>query len=244
MPNRTIALCLLFASSALAAGEEALESSPSQKQDVAKISEAMGHLIGKSIQDLGLDLDLGAVVKGMQDAAAGKTPPLNEAQCVQAIGVLQKETLSAASEKNLEEADRFLEKNRKEPGVVALEEGKIQYRIAKKGEGQIVQPYNTPLIRYSARYLDGTVFSPADAEELISLDETIPGFSKGILGMREGEARTLFVHPDFGYGKREDAHPNSLLIFEIEVVKADASAEAHAASNAEWPVSFPKTPPQ
>ena len=34
----------------------------------------------------------------------------------------------------------------------------------------------------------------------IPLDQTIPGFSKGIVGMKEGEKRRLFVHPDLGYG--------------------------------------------
>ena len=51
--------------------------------------------------------------------------------------------------------------------------------------------------------------------------------------MREGEQRLLYVHPDLGYGPHGLSMPNALLVFEVELIKADASAEAQAASNAE-----------
>lgn len=199
-------------------------------RDVAKISEAMGHLIGKNLQALGLDLDVQAIVKGLKDASEGKTPPMNEDECVQAIASLQEESFSAAAEKNREEADNFLKKNEKEEGVVSLENGKLQYKIMKLGEGQSVQAYNSPIVRYTARYLDGQVFGAVTDEELISLDEAIPGFSKGLVGMKEGEIRTLYLHPDLGYGKQGHLLPNALLIFDVEVVKADASADAQSGS--------------
>ncbi len=60
----------------------------------------------------------------------------------------------------------------------------------------------------------------------IPLDQTIQGFNLGIAGMKEGEKRRLFVHPELGYGTTGHLPPNSLLIFDIEVVKADNSAQA------------------
>ncbi len=213
--------------------EESSQKTEDESLDVAKISEAMGHLIGKNLQELGLSIDLASVVKGMQDAAAGKAPPLSEDQCVQAISLLQEENLSAAAEKNLSDAESFLEKNAKEEGIVAIEEGKIQYRITKKGDGAPVQTYNSPLLHYSVRVLNGSILGQSNEDEVVSLDETIPGFAKGVVGMKEGETRTLFVHPDLGYGKQNSPNPNSLLIFEISVTKADAAAEAHAASNSD-----------
>lgn len=57
---------------------------------------------------------------------------------------------------------------------------------------------------------------------MISLDETIPGFNKGLIGMKEGEKRTLFIHPDYGYGTSGYLPPNSLLTFEVELIKANS----------------------
>ncbi len=228
MRNRIIFFALFLASVGYSE-----ESPQNDALNVAKISEAMGHLIGKNLQDLGLNIDLASVIKGMQDAASGKVPPLNEDQCVQAISLLQEENLSAAAEKNLSDAEAFLEKNKKENGVVALEEGKIQYRIDKQGDGDAVKDYNSPLLHYTARILNGSILGESKEDEIVSLEEAIPGFSKGVVGMKEGETRTLFVHPELGYGKQNPVSPNSLLIFEVTVTKADASAEAHAASNSE-----------
>ncbi len=218
-----LAPLLVFAAVALHAQDS--------ERDVAKISEAMGHMIGKNLQALGLDLDITAIVKGLKDAADGKSPPMNEDECVQAIASIQEESYSLAAEKNRKTADAFLALNQKEEGVVSLENGKLQYKIVKLGEGQTVESYNSPIVRYTARYLDGQVFGTAAEEELVSLNEAIPGFSKGVVGMKEGEIRTLYLHPDLGYGNQGHLLPNALLVFEVEVIKADASADAQAASN-------------
>jgi peptidylprolyl isomerase len=205
----------------------------SSEHDIAKISEAMGHLIGKNLEALGLELDVQAIVKGLQDASEGKHPPMNEEECVQAIAILQEENFSVLAEQNRQEADDFLTDNKKKNGIVTLENGKLQYEILKEGSGQTVEPYNSPIVRYTARYLDGQILGAVTDDELISLDETIPGFSKGVIGMKEGEVRKLYLHPDLGYGKQNHLLPNALVVFEVEVIKADGSADAHAASKAD-----------
>ncbi len=215
-----------------------LQAETSQEHDIAKISEAMGHLIGKNLEALGLDLDVEAIVKGLQDASSGKHSPMSEEECVQAIAVLQEENFSLLAEQNRQEADDFLAANKKKEHIVSLENGKLQYETIKEGFGQVVEPYNSPIVRYTARYLDGQIFGSVDEDELISLDETIVGFSKGVVGMKEGEVRKLYLHPDLGYGKQSHLLPNALVIFEVEVIKADGSADAQTASK------FDDIPPQ
>ena len=209
------------------------------KEDIGKISETMGHLIGKNLQSLGLPLDLDALVKGMQDEASGITSPLADEEYERAISILQEKSHEKAALENLQKANDFLQKNQAEEGVVSLEKGKLQYRIQKEGSGRVVQSYNTPLIRYQGKALNGELLQPDYEEELIPLDEALPGLKQGMVGMKEGEKRLLFIHPDLGYGK-ESYVPNSLLIFDIEVIKADTSAETQAVSNADtFPVQLP-----
>ena len=57
----------------------------SKELDVGKISEAIGHLIGKNLEELGVDFDLDAVVKGLKEESEGKASPLSDDECVQAI---------------------------------------------------------------------------------------------------------------------------------------------------------------
>ena len=44
-----------------------------------------------------------------------------------------------------------------------------------------------------------------------------------MLGMKEGEKRKIFIHPEYAYGTKGSLPPNSLLTFEIEIVKANGS---------------------
>ncbi len=77
----------------------------SEELDVSKISEAMGHMIGKNLDALGLDFDLDAIVKGLKEESEGKSSPLNEDECVQAIATLQEEKMTTTTEQQLENAD-------------------------------------------------------------------------------------------------------------------------------------------
>lgn len=195
------------------------------KVDLKEISQAFGHLIGKNLDTLGFEFEMSEVVKGMEDSIAGKEPPMNETECVQAISLVQEEAFQKLANKNLDEANSFMEKNAQDEGIIVLTKDKLQYKIEKQGSGILVEEHFSPMIRYSGKFLDGKIFGASQEDELISLDETIPGFAQGIIGMKEGEKRSIYIHPELGYGTSGYLPPNSLLVFEIEVVKANTTPE-------------------
>lgn len=206
---------LFFVTSSLVVAEE-------KNQDIGKVSEAFGHLIGKNLETLGVDFDIDLVMKGLKEAGLGKKPPLSEAECIEAIAKAQAEAFQKQAKGNLEKAETFLKMNGQKKEVVTLEKGRLQYKVDQKGTGEAVKEHFSPVIRYVGKYLDGSIFDESKEGEVVALDESIPGFSKGLLGMKEGEKRTLYIHPEFGYGTRGFVPPNSLLTFEVEVVKANA----------------------
>lgn len=212
----SLTACSLFSETAQPVQEEKTEA-----PGLDKVSEAFGHLIGKNIDTLGIKFDIKQVIKGLQDATEGKSAPMSESECIQAISTAQEAAFKMQATENLKKAEDFLSKNSKEGKIVSLEEGKVQYKIEKEGVGESIKEHYCPLIRYVGKYLDGTVFGSSKEDEKISLDETIAGFSKGLLGMKEGEKRTLYIHPDMAYGTSGYLPPNSLLTFEIELVKAN-----------------------
>jgi len=193
--------------------------------DIAKVSEAFGHLIGKNIDTLGVDFDIKYVIKGLQDSIKGDAAPMSEVECVQAISTAQETAFKKQAAENLSKAEAFLKDNAKRSGVVSIEEGKLQYKVEQKGKGALIESNFAPKIKYVGKYLDGTIFGASKEAETISLDETIAGFTKGLVGMREGEKRMLYIHPDYGYGTAGYLPPNSLLTFEIEVIQANSPTE-------------------
>lgn len=226
-----IAIAFSFLATVAYAGADSqnntLEESKKEdgKIDVQKVSEAFGHLIGKNLDSLGFEFNMEQVIKGMEDSVAGKSSPMNETECVQAISLVQEESFQKMASENLKEADTFMTNNARNEGVVELEKRKLQYKVETPGTGIVVEEHFSPMIRYTGKFLDGKVFGSSQEDELISLDETIQGFSQGIVGMKEGEKRTIYIHPDLGYGTSGYLPPNSTLVFDIEVVKANATPE-------------------
>ena len=124
--------------------------------------------------------------------------------------------------KNLAEAEAMLKKNATESGVVVLEDGKLQYKVLKEGTGDAkVTEETMPTINYEATYSNGQKLGSSEQTGGpidVKLNDTIPGFKKGMLGMKVGEKRRILIHPDLGFGKSGQL-PNGLLVFEVEVTK-------------------------
>ncbi|MCH9612256.1 MAG: hypothetical protein S4CHLAM102_07420 [Chlamydiia bacterium] len=206
--------------------------------DMPTIAEAFGHLIGKNLDALGLDFDITKVLKGIEDSFAGKAAPMTESECVQAITLIQEGQFQKQAHENLQIAESFMEENAKKEGVVSLDDGKLQYKQLASGEGAVVEAHNSPTIRYTGRFIDGNVFGASSDDEVISLDETIAGFSKALVGMKEGEKREIYIHPELGYGTAGYLPPNTLLTFEIEVVKANTAQPTEEAIGSAAPVDL------
>ncbi len=206
---------------------ETVSSSTPEKPeqiDMKKLSEAFGNFIGKNLQSPGLSFDLDSMIKGIREGAAGRPSPLSEKEYEQMMTAVQERAFKEMSSTNLKNAGDFMEKNRKVEGVVEIVPEKLQYQVLKQGSGKPVDSHSSPKIHYTGKYQDGTVFGTSEEAGgpiTIPLDQTIPGFSKGLVGMKEGEKRRLFVHPDLGYGTTGQLPPNELLIFDIEVIEAN-----------------------
>ncbi|HEY4254909.1 MAG TPA: FKBP-type peptidyl-prolyl cis-trans isomerase N-terminal domain-containing protein [Chlamydiales bacterium] len=169
------------------------------------LSEALGHWIGKNLHELPLDFD--ALAKGLQDEAEGKKSPIDEAACLQALSELEEhQRLEQAAELRAQ-AEKFLQENLQNPTVHVLAEGQVQYEVLKEGTGDPVTSYNRPIVRFAGQ-----------GEELLSLDSAMVGLKMALEGMREGEVRKIFIHPDFGAG-------DALSTIEIELIQADASGK-------------------
>lgn len=242
-----ISLSLFFHQGALAAQEQNeqkdADSSLSEKaqekgkdltaQQKQKLSEAFGHLIGRNLNNPNLPFDLESVIAGIRKGASGEPAPMSDKEYEQMMTQLQERAFEKLAAENLQAAESFLSKNGQADGIVELEKAKLQYQVLREGHGDAVTEKSTPQVHYIGKFLDGTVFG--NSEEMgspitIPIGQTIPGFSKGIVGMKEGEKRRLFVHPDLAYGTKGQLPPNALLVFEIEIVKADTPSAKEDAS--------------
>jgi FKBP-type peptidyl-prolyl cis-trans isomerase len=79
---------------------------------------------------------------------------------------------------------------------------------------------------YDGLLEDGTVFDSSHKhgrpfQFVIGSGRVIQGWDQGLIGMKEGGKRTLFIPSQLGYGDREKGliKPHSNLIFHIELLE-------------------------
>ncbi len=182
-------------------------------------SKLLGKMIAKKICSDSFNLDIDALIEGLQDSW-NETNDLENGY-LNLINHLQ--DLLTKEEKNigLKIADNFLKKNKNNSDVVEIIPEKIQYKIVKEGSGNVVTKEDRPLVNYKLLKLDGTVIFETKEPQPISLDDAICGFSKGLLGMKESEKRIIYIHPEYGFKKSDNQLASSLIKIEVELLKSD-----------------------
>jgi peptidylprolyl isomerase len=197
---------------------------------VKLLSQAYGHMIGENLSTIGLALDNDQIIHGIQDAFNGAESPLDDTETIAMITRLRENKFRNECKTNLKQAEEFLASHSKDKDIIVLEQDKLQFKQMVKGSGKECALADTPIISYKGTYLNGEVFGESEKAEPISLQDTTAGFRQAIVGMKVGEKRQVFIHPDLAYGPTTELSPNALLTFEIvlegiekeEPVKDDA----------------------
>jgi FKBP-type peptidyl-prolyl cis-trans isomerase len=129
-----------------------------------------------------------------------------------------------AAAANQAEADKFLAENKSKEGVKTTESG-LQYKVLKAGEGESPKATKRVKVNYKGSLIDGTVFDESGDETIeFGVDGVIKGWTEALQLMKPGAKWQLFIPPVLAYGESGSGAmigPNSLLIFEVELVSIE-----------------------
>lgn len=240
---KKISLIALFSLALTACGHDKAaepEAVALETQD-QKVSYLMGIENGKGITSTGVDLDQAAYHQGFADGAAKNESKLSEEETANVIGEFQKQMMAKRqemqkveeeakdleSDANLKEGAAFLEANAAKEGVVTTESG-LQYKVLTKGEGPKPTKESTVEVHYAGKLLDGTEFDSSIKRGVpvkFGVTQVIPGWTEALQLMSEGSKWELYIPADLGYGAggQGPIGPNSVLIFDVELLKADVN---------------------
>jgi FKBP-type peptidyl-prolyl cis-trans isomerase FklB len=216
------------------------EAKPAPSPD--QISYQFGLIFGAQMHGAGIRNDAvvpDAMMRGINAGLQGTQPTAADQQQVQqyvrAIG-------EAAAARNKAAAKDFLEHNAHEKGVVTTASG-LQYKILSPADRKAapISPTDKVTVEYRGKLLDGSEF---DSSYMRGVPATFPvngvirGWQEALVLMRPGAKWQLFVPPELAYGAapRPKIPPNSLLIFDVNVLSAEAGTPAP-------PAAPPGTPP-
>jgi FKBP-type peptidyl-prolyl cis-trans isomerase FklB len=241
------------------AGVQAAATDPNVtfKSDQEKLSYALGCQIGNSLKAQETALDLPMLTQGLTQVLNGQTPSLSEDQIKQTIMAWQKDVQARMEqkrkeqgEKNLIEGKAFLEANAKKEGVKVLASG-LQYKVLKDGTGKIPVSTEKVKVNYRGTLTNGTEFDSSykrNQPAEFPVTGVIKGWVEALQLMKEGTKWEIYVPAALAYGEsgRPSIPPNSVLVFEIElleIVKPDANAAAATAPAIKPPAPTPSVKP-
>ncbi len=202
-----------------------------------KLSYSMGLDLGNYLKSMGTELDLDTLKSGIDDGFSGAEPKMSQEEITAVqeefaarMKVQQEEQLAMMMEKNKVTGQAFLEENLKKEGVKVTESG-LHYEVIKAAEGPKPKDSDTVKVDYIGTLVDGTEFDSSIARgepAVFGVGQVIPGWSEALQMMEVGSKYRVVIPSELAYGETGAPpviEPNSVLVFEIDLLGIEAAAE-------------------
>ncbi len=203
-------------------------------EDITKtFSYTYGYLLAYNMLGQGIELDGDLYAQGALDFASNNKTLMSEEEMQIAFVEYQQvveekyaKWLEEVTVTNLADAEAFLDFNKNNNEDIFVTESGLQYQVLNAADGPKPTVSDTVEVNYQLQMIDGSVIeSSYDRGETahFPVTQVIPGFSEALLNMNVGSVIRTWIHPDLGYGANgtETILPNSLLVFDIELVGID-----------------------
>lgn len=201
-----------------------------------KASYAIGFDLGKNLKKYSEDIELEKMLQGIRDGISGQNSILTEEETKKTLSEFQQTLIRKEMErrkelavKNKVEEEKFLAENSKKEGVVTTASG-LQYKVIREGKGSKPTLEDTVKVHYKGTFINGKEFDSSykKGEPItFQLKNMIPGWIEALQLMNEGSKWQIFIPSALAYGEQgagDIIEPNSLLIFEVELLEVEKSS--------------------
>ncbi|AKV05554.1 peptidylprolyl isomerase [Pseudomonas fluorescens NCIMB 11764] len=210
-----LSLCMFFS-----VAQAAEKTTGNEAHDLAY---SLGASLGERLRQEVPDLQLQALVEGLQQAYRGKPLALKDEQIEQILAEHEAQVALQQSEPQsevaLEKEKRFLAEEKAKPGVRELADGVLLTELVP-GTGAKAGPNGKVQVLYIGRLPDGTVFDQNSQPQWFSLDSVISGWRSALQNMPVGAKWRLVIPSAQAYGADgagDLIDPFTPLVFEVEL---------------------------
>jgi FKBP-type peptidyl-prolyl cis-trans isomerase len=259
MNPKWLAIVIMFFAAFAAKAQDKTATTPKASEqastmtDKEKSAYRVGVLSGKSYlqfkDQLGIELDIEMIVKGIKDAYTGAALKLSDDELKEVenkwnkeIKEKQDEKLAAAAEKNKKDGKDFLDANAVKEGVMTLASSlpgvrNVQYKVITKGDGPKPEESDIVEVNFKLSLINGKelkeITNRYKPEQSVKwpVSQNIPGMKTALLNMPEGSEWEVVIPAEQAYGENGSQNvigPNSTLVFSIKLLKILPKAEPKA----------------
>ncbi len=200
------------------------------QSNIDSVSYAIGVLVGSNnLKQLetapgGGEISKEVMASAFRAASMGEEAALTDEQANELVRKFFESASEREAQKALEEGNAFLETNKARAGVTTTESG-LQYEVITAGTGALPVATDQVRVHYHGTLIDGKVFdSSVDRGEpvVFGVNQVIPGWTEALQLMPVGSKWKIYLPSNIAYGERGaggDIGPNSVLIFEVELLE-------------------------
>ncbi|MHC8323320.1 FKBP-type peptidyl-prolyl cis-trans isomerase [Pseudomonas sp. GB2N2] len=210
-----LSLCMFF--SVAQAAEKTKET------EAHDLAYSLGASLGERLRQEVPELQLQALIEGLQQAYQGKPLALKDEQIEQILteheAQVSLQQSAPQTEVVLEKEQRFLAVEKARPGVRELADGVLMTELVP-GTGAKAGPNGKVQVLYVGRLPDGTVFDQNSQPQWFSLDSVISGWRSALQNMPVGAKWRLVIPSAQAYGADgagDLIEPFTPLVFEVEL---------------------------
>lgn len=219
-------LSILFLAVFAVSGCDLMKQNVKVETEDQKVSYSIGQQVGQSIKAQGVKVDPLVIAAAIQDVLDGKQPRITSEEMqntMMKVGQRVNAERMAKGKENLEKGQKFLEENKKKPGIKVTPTG-IQYEVLTEGKGKSPKATDTVKVHYRGTLIDGTEFDSSikrNEPAEFPLNGVIRGWTEGLQLMKVGSKYKFYIPSDLAYGEmgRPSIPANSVLIFEVELLE-------------------------
>ena len=208
------------------------------KDQKDKFSYALGLNLGMNFKKQNIDVNTDMIAAGVKDGVSGK-PQMTTDQIREVMMNFEKDMQAKQVEsgkKNEADAEKFLADNKKKDGVKTTASG-LQYKVMKEGNGAQPKSTDNVTVNYRGTLMDGTEFDSSykrGQPATFPVAGVIKGWTEALQLMKVGSKYQLFIPPALAYGAQSPSPqipPNSLLIFEVELMNVQPPTSSGTAAS-------------
>ena len=193
------------------------------KTDPEKNGYSVGYDVGRSIKRQLIGVDIDSIARGLKDGMSGAAPAMPDSEMQQRFATVRQESAQKILEKNKQDGEAYLAKNKGAKGVKTTASG-LQYKVITAGKGKLPTADDTVTVNYRGTLIDGTEFDSSykrNQPATFPVKGVIPGWTEALQLMKEGSKWMVYLPSNLAYAERGQGNliaPNSALIFEVELL--------------------------
>lgn len=232
------------------AAPAATDAAPAEVQldeMVDKVTYIVGYNMATQAKSNGLEFQKDVMAVAIADVLEGKEPRIAKEEQQKIMMAFQEEQQAKREEEqkkladaNMAKSKAYLEENAKKEGVTVTESG-LQYEVLSSGEEGAASPTAEDKVKvhYHGTLVDGEVFdSSVDRGQPVTfpVKGVIEGWIEGLQLMKVGDKFKFTIPAELAYGQNGTAGkigPNDALVFDVELLEINPSAEKPEAAEAE-----------